>query len=116
MDGSATVILKERLALKSSDVADAASVNTVVEKTNPRDPANAGADDSEDVKETVFTEFKEREHARAHDREIEVVRTATRKNSSRSRCREAFGKTEFDRLFGLCRHQPEDMLFLCPRK
>ena len=38
------------------------------------------------------------------------MRTATRKNSSRSRCREAFGKTEFDRLFGLCRHQHEDML------
>ena len=32
MDGSATVILKERLAFKSSDVADAASVNTAVEK------------------------------------------------------------------------------------
>ena len=35
MDGSANVILKERLALKSSDVAGAASVDTAVETQIP---------------------------------------------------------------------------------
>ena len=55
--GSATVILKERLALKSSEVVDAASVDKAVGKI-PRDRADAGADDSEDVKETFVTEFK----------------------------------------------------------
>ena len=43
MDGSATVILKEKLALKSFDVVDTSSVDNAVEK-------------SRDVKETFVTE------------------------------------------------------------
>ena len=61
------MFLKERLALKSSDVVDVASVDKAVEKSRCR--ADAGADDSEDVKETFVTEFKERGDARARDRD-----------------------------------------------
>ena len=51
-------------------------------KENPRDRSDAGADDSEDVKETFVTEFKS-VGTPAHDRETGVVKSL----SFQQRCR-----------------------------